>query len=52
MGTISFSCACGATVSVGDNLAGKKGYCPQCKKPIVVPKGSATAPAAGAAAKP
>lgn len=34
---IKFKCECGKTMSVPDKLAGKKGKCPSCQKPLKVP---------------
>lgn len=34
---IKFNCSCGKSMSVPDKLAGKKGKCPSCQKPIKVP---------------
>lgn len=40
--SIQFACpGCGQRISVPENTAGKKGKCPKCQAPIVVP-GSAT----------
>lgn len=43
--------ACGKSFNAKDELAGRKGKCPSCKEPIVVPAaGGAPAPAGGPAA--
>jgi hypothetical protein len=34
---ISFTCACGASLSVPDNLSGKNGWCPACGAILSVP---------------
>jgi hypothetical protein len=35
---ITFSCLhCKKTISIKDHFAGKKGLCPKCRKPVVVP---------------
>src|ERR1700722_17502920 len=34
---ILFECACGAPIWVGSDLAGKRGVCRHCKKPVTVP---------------
>jgi hypothetical protein len=46
-GGITFSCACGQSITVGIQFGGKMGRCPRCKQPVQVP---ASAPAAAAPA--
>ena len=41
--------ACGATFQAKDELAGRRGKCPQCKAAITVPQAGAAAPAPAAA---
>src|SRR5947209_1257075 len=49
---IKFNCPhCGKALNVKDNLAGKKGPCPACKKVLTVPAAT-PAPAAAAAGTP
>ncbi|MBI2190595.1 MAG: STAS domain-containing protein [Planctomycetes bacterium] len=44
---IKFKCnSCQAVLVVKDELAGKKGLCPKCQKPITVPAASPASPAA------
>jgi hypothetical protein len=40
--TIAFSCSCGATMRVPEGMAGKKGKCPSCGKPLIAPTSSET----------
>jgi hypothetical protein len=35
---VLFECVCGAPIWAGDNLAGKRGVCRHCKRPVVVPQ--------------
>jgi pSer/pThr/pTyr-binding forkhead associated (FHA) protein len=42
---ITFHCACGQSITVADQFAGKMGRCPGCKNPVQVP-GPGGAPAA------
>ncbi len=38
-GGILFSCTCGAPLWVGEELAGKRGVCRHCRRPVTVPPG-------------
>jgi hypothetical protein len=35
---VLFECSCGAPIWAGDDLAGKRGMCRHCRRPIVVPQ--------------
>jgi hypothetical protein len=35
---VLFDCVCGAPIWAGDNLAGKRGLCRHCRRPVVVPQ--------------
>jgi len=41
---ILFECACGAPLWVGSELAGKRGMCRHCRKPVTVPAAEPEAP--------
>jgi hypothetical protein len=50
--TISFQCTgCGRTLKVADDLAGRKGKCPQCKAMLYIPEGEKSAVTAAPARK-
>lgn len=42
---IRFKCSCGMDIAVKDELAGRQGKCPSCKKVLTVPMASQPAPA-------
>ena len=42
---ILFTCQCGAPIWVGNDLAGKRGRCRHCKRPVIVPLPGVAAPA-------
>lgn len=49
---IRATCQCGHSVSVPDEMAGKRGKCPKCKEILQIPSATAkTAPASGGSAK-
>jgi protease PrsW len=38
MGTINFSCVCGAKLAVDDGRAGTADSCPYCRRPLIIPQ--------------
>lgn len=48
--TIAFSCGCGTTIRVPDDMKGKKGKCPKCGTSLMVPDAAPPAPAVAPAA--
>jgi hypothetical protein len=46
---IRFSCSCGASFTVPDDLAGRAGLCPSCEAPLVAPGSLPEAPVASTA---